>query len=110
MFTKEGILSALKETEAYEIYQDLYKDIIFIKNLAEDNSQEAEAMKASLVNAYNNIVDSGEHDNFWFPRIKTCKRLSQIIIRKWHIFDKKWKQNINKMIYDLLVNNFRIIR
>ena len=110
VFTKEGILSALKETEAYEIYQDLYKDIIFIKKLAEDNSQEAEAIKASLVNAYNNIVDSGEHDNFWFPRINTCKRLSQIIIRKWHIFDKKWKQNVNKMVYDLLVNNFRIIR
>ena len=93
-----------------QIYQDLYNDIVFIKKLAEDNSQEAEAIKASLVNAYNNIVDSGEYDNFWFPRIRTFKRLSQIIIRKWHIFDKKWKQNVNKMVYDLLVNNFRIIR
>lgn len=110
VFTKGGILSALKETEAYEIYQNLYKDIIFIKKLAEDNSQEAEAIKASLVNAYNNIVDSGEDNNFWFPKIETFKRLSQIIIRKWHIFDRKWKQNVNKMVYDLLVNNFRIIR
>lgn len=110
VFTKEGILSALKDTEAYRIYRTVSENISVIKELEDNNSPEADALKESLVNAYNAIIERNEENRERLPKVKSFQRLLNVLLKQWHIFDKKWKQNINKMIYDLLVNNFRIIR
>lgn len=110
VFTKEGILSALKDTEAYRIYRTVSENISVIKELEDNNSPEADALKESLVNAYNAIIERNEGNRERLPKVKSFQRLLKVLLKQWHIFDKKWKQNINKMIYDLLVNNFRIIR
>lgn len=110
VFTKEGILSALKDTEAYRIYSTVSENIAVIKELENNNSPEADALKESIVNAYNAIIERSEENKERLPKVKSFQRLLKVILKQWHIFDKKWKQNINKMIYDLLVNNFRIIR
>ena len=110
VFTREGILSVLKDTEAYRIYSTVSENVAVIKELENNNSPEADALKESLVNSYNAIIERNEENKGCLPKVKSFQRLLKVILKQWHIFDKKWKQNINKMIYDLLVNNFRIIR
>ena len=66
--------------------------------------------KQKVVASYNKIVESENEIGRKFPNATSFKQILEYVLRQWRKFDKKWKQNINKIIYDILTEHLLYIR
>lgn len=103
-YKKEDLLKAVKETRIYKLYIETANMVSKLKSISTTED------KQKVVESYNKIVESENEIGRKFPKATSFKQILDYVWRQWRKFDKKWKQNINKVIYDILTEHLLYIR
>lgn len=102
--SRDNILSAIKNTTYYKEY-NIYKSAIEFLYQVRHNKMGGESFLA----AYNSAITMMETYGISLPKMKSFNQLIKFIWVQWRKYDRKWKQNVNKVVYDIL-DDFCVIR
>lgn len=102
-YKKEDLLKAVQDTRIYKLYIETANMVSHLKSISSMED------KQKVVESYNKIVESENEIGRNFPKATSFKEILVYILRQWRKFDRKWKQNVNKIVYDIL-DDFCVIR
>ena len=103
-YQKKELLEALKDTEIYKIYVETADVVSRLRRISTPEE------KQKVVDAYNKAVEEDKAFSDNFRKATDFKEILVYILRQWRKFDRKWKQNVNKTIYDILDERLLCIR
>ena len=102
--SKTDILKAIKNTTYYKEYNK-YKALVTTLFLMRTDKE----LSDLALDTYNAAIKLMTFKGVNLPQMKTYKQLLKFVLVQWRKYDRKWKQNVNKVVYDIL-DDFCIIR
>lgn len=104
LLSRENVLAAIQKTSYYKDY-NRYKTLLMILFYFRTDKQ----ISAQMLSTYNFAIEMMGQKGVNLPKMKSFNQLLKFIWGQWRKYDRKWKQNVNKVVYDIL-DDFCVIR
>ena len=104
LLSRENVLAAIQKTSYYKEY-NRYKTLLMILFYFRTDKQ----ISAQVLSTYNFAIEMMGQKGVNLPKMKSFNQLLKFIWGQWRKYDRKWKQNVNKVVYDIL-DDFCVIR
>lgn len=104
LLSRENVLAAIQKTSYYKEY-NRYKTLLMILFYFRTDKK----FSAQMLSTYNFAIEIMGQNGVNLPQMKTYKQLLKFVLVQWRKYDRKWKQNVNKVVYDIL-DDFCVIR
>lgn len=104
LLSRENVLAAIQKTSYYKDY-NRYKTLLMILFYFRTDKQ----ISAQMLSTYNFAIEMMGQKGVNLPKMKSFNQLLKFIWGQWRKYERKWKQNINKVVYDIL-DDFCVIR
>lgn len=104
LLSRENVLAAIQKTSYYKEY-NRYKTLLMILFYFRTDKQ----ISAQMLSTYNFAIEMMGQKGVNLPKMKSFNQLLKFIWGQWRKYERKWKQNINKVVYDIL-DDFCVIR
>lgn len=103
IFCREDVFNNIKKSHAYSDYKRLKNNVTALNLLTAENDRK------SVIDAYNETISKSQHLNPSLKLVSTYSQFLKVINSNWRKFDKKFRRNCEKMVFDILASFFGTI-
>lgn len=103
IFSREDVFNNIKKSHAYGDYKRLKNNVAALNLLTGENDRK------SVIDAYNEAISKSQQLNPSLKLVSTYSQFLKVINSNWRKFDKKFRTNCDKMVFDILASFFGTI-
>ena len=96
IFSREDVFDNIKKSHAYGDYKRLKNNVAALNLLTAENDRK------SVIDAYNEAISKSQQLNSSLKEVSTYNQFLKVINSNWRKFDKKFRTNCDKMVFDVL--------